>query len=63
MGADLTRRCMERASSGIDGVEEDLDFSEDLRGFPLDRRIGCEEPRERVGRRARVDVVSGGVSS
>jgi hypothetical protein len=38
-GADWTRRCMERTSSGIEDDDVLLDFSEDLRGFPLDRRI------------------------
>ena len=53
---------MERTSSAIDDAEG-LDFNEDLRGFPLDRRMGCEEPRERVGRRGVVDAVSCGVST
>jgi hypothetical protein len=66
VGADRTRRCMGRTSSGIDDSEGDLDFREDLRGFPLAKRMGCEEPRASGGRSSGEDGedgVSSGVPS
>jgi hypothetical protein len=40
---------MERKPSRVDDIEEDLDFSKDFRGFPLDKRTGSKEPWESVG--------------
>ena len=54
---------MGRTSLDVDDAEGDLDFNKDFRGFPLDRRIGSEEPRESVGRRGEVDAGNCGVSS
>jgi hypothetical protein len=54
---------MERKPSCVDDVEEDLDFSKDFRGFPLDKRTGSKEPRESVGWRRGVDGVSCGMPS
>lgn len=49
-------------SIGIDPDEED-DFRDDLRGFPLDNKMGCDAPRDSGGRRTGLDAVSGGVFS
>lgn len=51
VGTDCTRKCKPpRSSSGIDDADAD-DLREDFKGLPLERRIGCEDPRESVGRR------------
>jgi hypothetical protein len=64
-GTDCTRKCrppFPRSSSGIDDAEAE-DLSEDFKGLPLERRIGCEEPRERVGRRGGSRPVAGDATS
>lgn len=65
LGADWTRRWSEECaplSMGIDPDDED-DFKDDLSGFPLDSKMGCDAPRESGGRRTGLDAVRGGVFS
>lgn len=59
VGTDCTRKCKPpRRSSGIDDVDAD-DFREDFRGLPLERRTGCDEPRDSAGRRGASRPVAG----
>ena len=63
MGTDCTRKCKPpRRSSGIDEAEAD-DLREDFKGLPLERRIGCDEPRGSVGRREGSRCVVGDATS
>ena len=59
MGTDCTRKWRPpRNSSGMDDAEAD-DLREDFKGLPLERRIGCDEPRDSVGRREESTFIVG----